>query len=91
MNIQVSKASQAAIERVEKLGGTISCVYHSPESIKCMRQPEKYIIKPQGIEIPSSKRELERYIDPRQRGYLAGKVEGVDRKDIIRKVVELLA
>eukprot|EP00842_Homolaphlyctis_polyrhiza_P001496 jgi/Hompol1/2347/HPOL_002939-RA len=87
VNIEVSRASLAAIKAIEAAGGTVTTVYHNLELVRAALYPERYAEIPE-IVVPKSSREIARYTDPERRGYLAPLVQGVDKKDMIRKILE---
>lgn len=94
VDIQVTRASQTAIEKIESLGallnpgGSISTVYHSREAIRAMLNPHKYSSVPEQC-IPHSRALIARYIDPVRRGYLAGKAQGVKPEQILSRIRQL--
>ncbi|KAI9228319.1 MAG: ribosomal protein L18e/L15P [Piptocephalis tieghemiana] len=70
VNIRVSQASSQAIERVEAVGGTIRCVYHNALGLRAILKPGKFFRQPKQA-LPTKRRDIEYYSDPKHRGYLA--------------------
>lgn len=73
LSIIVTKASPKAIRSVEAAGGTIVTRYHSPMAVRAITQPEAY--EHQGKAVPrssdpTSKRDLDYYASPENRGYI---------------------
>ncbi|XP_057308589.1 50S ribosomal protein L15-like [Hydractinia symbiolongicarpus] len=73
INIEVSRASQNAIQAVERNGGRVKCVYHDRIALRALLKPEKYDIIPRPAR-PGNKHILF-YSDPNNRGFLADPVE----------------
>ncbi|TPX42943.1 hypothetical protein SeMB42_g04933 [Synchytrium endobioticum] len=71
ITIYVSRASKLAIERVEALGGKITCVYLDERALHAARHPHKYFVMPSLPALPSTDRDIARYASPLYRGYLA--------------------
>jgi len=69
INIEVSKASQSAIQRIESLGGSIATVYHSPLHLRYMSHPEKFIVPPRPA-LPNDKQDIAYYTSQQKRGTL---------------------
>lgn len=69
IDIEVSRASQSAIEAVERNGGTIKTVYHDRIALRALLKPEKYDVIPRAAR-PSHKHILF-YADAKNRGFLA--------------------
>ncbi|RKO84146.1 ribosomal protein L18e/L15P, partial [Blyttiomyces helicus] len=88
IDLEVTYASEAAIGFIEANGGKITTVYHDKESIEMLLYPHKYMEKP-GFRVPESPTEIARYADPERRGFLAPLLEGTDKQDVIRKVMEI--
>lgn len=42
LHIVVSRASESAIRAVEKAGGSITCKYYTPLSLRALIKPEKW-------------------------------------------------
>jgi large subunit ribosomal protein L15 len=71
INIEVSRASKKAIERVERQGGQITCAYYTKLGLRVLLKPWKFNEKrmPRRAAPPPK---LEKYYrDPAKRGYLA--------------------
>ncbi|KAJ1680327.1 YmL10 [Spiromyces aspiralis] len=70
VTIEVTKASKSAIQRVEELGGRLTCVYHNPLAMRALLHPEKFAVIPKFAE-PTNAKLREWYMNPENRGYLA--------------------
>ncbi|EST08986.1 Ribosomal protein L18e/L15P [Kalmanozyma brasiliensis GHG001] len=72
VNLVVSRASQSAIEAIEKAGGSVECRYYTPLSLRALVKPHKFAgkILPRSPD-PINKKDLVWYSSPRNRGYLA--------------------
>jgi len=81
IDIEVDKASQTAIQAIERNGGNIKTVYHDRIALRALLKPEKYDIKPRPAR-PSNKHILW-YSNPINRGFLAhpDKVEELKNKN----------
>lgn len=74
IDIDVTKASEEAIARVEELGGSITCTYRNTLSLRAHLKPEKFKVLPRDA-MPTKRKDLEFYTMAEKRGYLAGKIE----------------
>ncbi|CAO3664474.1 unnamed protein product [Rhizopus stolonifer] len=70
IQIEVSRASQKAIEAVEKAGGKIVTRYYNALGLRSLIHPEKFAQLPKLAE-PLRKEDIKYYNDPKNRGYLA--------------------
>ncbi|OMH84682.1 54S ribosomal protein L10, mitochondrial [Zancudomyces culisetae] len=70
VDIHVTKASKAAIARIEELGGKVTCVYHNRLALKALLKPEKFIAIPKFAE-PTNAKLRSWYANPENRGYLS--------------------
>lgn len=74
VTIIVSRASQSAIEAVEKLGGTVLCKFYNRLTLRALLKPHRFAAKERflpGDIHPSRKRDWMRYADwENRRGYL---------------------
>ncbi|PVU88849.1 hypothetical protein BB561_005670 [Smittium simulii] len=70
INIEVTKASKACIERIEELGGTVTCVYHNTLAMRAVKFPYKFAIIPKFAQ-PTNVKLRAWYSNPENRGYLA--------------------
>jgi large subunit ribosomal protein L15 len=43
LNIEVSSASQRAIDEIKKYGGTVTCIYKTPLTLRYLTKPHKFI------------------------------------------------
>ncbi|KAI8977656.1 ribosomal protein L18e/L15P [Mycotypha africana] len=73
ITIEVSRASQKAIEAVEKAGGKIVTRYYNALGLRSLIHPEKFTVLPK-LARPLRKEEINYYSDPKNRGYLAQEV-----------------
>lgn len=70
LNIEVSRASQSAIQAVEKAGGKITCAYYTPLNLRALLKPEKFAVIPKRA-LPLKPKVREWYMSWTNRGYLA--------------------
>ena len=70
LTIEVSRASQSAIEAVESVGGSIRCVYHNRLGLRAVLKPERFERLPRQA-LPVLPKLIEYYKNPDNRGYLA--------------------
>ena len=99
IKIEVTRASRAAIKRVEAAGGEITTVYHNKLNMRAHLKPHLFHILPRSA-LPK-KKDMKYYLDPRNRGYLLteagkerlrqggldyrdGKIYSLTRKEFIR-------
>jgi large subunit ribosomal protein L15 len=70
VEITVSRASQSAIEAIEKAGGKVTTRFFNKVGIKSITHPHLF---PDGHRLagPSSRFDIEYYRDPKHRGYLS--------------------
>ncbi|KAH6603053.1 hypothetical protein BASA61_000467 [Batrachochytrium salamandrivorans] len=87
IDIEVTRASVGAIQVVERIGGTVTTAYHNKEIIRAALYPEKYLQVRQLL-VPANPQEIARYVDPERRGYLAPLVDGLDKKDIMQRILK---
>jgi large subunit ribosomal protein L15 len=57
VDIQVSRASQAAIRAIEAIGGRIECVYHNKLGLRALLYPHRFIKLPKQA-LPTKKRDI---------------------------------
>jgi hypothetical protein len=86
IDIKVQEASPGAIEAIERLGGSIECVYKSPREIESEIHPERFIIPPTEKMDPTEWRDLRHYINADKRGYLAPG-EGETIESVVERVL----
>ena len=79
LDIEINRASESAIETIERNGGTIRCVYHDRIALRVLLKPEKYVVMPRAAR-PSNKHILY-YSNPDNRGYLADPEEVEKRRE----------
>ncbi|CAO3619067.1 unnamed protein product [Cunninghamella blakesleeana] len=70
VTIEVSRASQKAIEAIEKAGGKITTRYYNKLGLRALVHPEKFIQLPK-FAAPLRKEDIKYYTDIKNRGYLA--------------------
>jgi large subunit ribosomal protein L15 len=74
LTLIVSRASAPAIRAVEAAGGSITCKFYTPLTLRALVKPEKWLLQgkmPPNEPLPVGKRDLLYYSDIRKRGYLA--------------------
>eukprot|EP00128_Syssomonas_multiformis_P017718 Colp12_sorted_trinity150504_noHs@29729 len=71
VKIEVSQASERAIEVVERLGGKVTCRYYNNNTLRAHLKPEKYDVLPRNIVDLRKHKLYEYYHNPEKRGYLA--------------------
>lgn len=72
INISASKASKAAIEAIEKMGGTFTAQYYTGFGLRVLANPERALRRFARIPLrakPISRKNIEYYRDPENRGY----------------------
>ncbi|KAI9487358.1 MAG: ribosomal protein L18e/L15P [Benjaminiella poitrasii] len=70
VTIEVSRASQKAIEAIEKAGGKITTRYYNALGLRALIHPEKFVQMPK-LAAPLRKEDIKYYSDVKNRGYLA--------------------
>jgi hypothetical protein len=70
IQIQVSKVSRSAIQKIEENGGTVHTVYHTKKGYEQMLYPHRFPIK-MPYESPILEKEIEYYSSSSNRGYLS--------------------
>ncbi|KAJ1901859.1 YmL10 [Kickxella alabastrina] len=70
ITLEVSRASQMAIKRVEEIGGKVVCVYHNKLAMRALLHPEKFAVLPKSA-MPATTKMKRLYADPERRGFLA--------------------
>ncbi|KAI8072955.1 ribosomal protein L18e/L15P [Gongronella butleri] len=70
VKIEVSRASQKAIEAIEGAGGEITTRYYNALGLRSLIHPEKFTQLPK-LAAPLRKEEIKYYSDIKNRGYLA--------------------
>ncbi|CAO1617811.1 unnamed protein product [Parajaminaea phylloscopi] len=74
VNVVVSRASVSAIAAIEAAGGSITCVYYTPLTLRALLKPEKWTSRGKMVprqSMPIGRKDLLYYSDIRNRGYLA--------------------
>ncbi|KAJ2078493.1 YmL10 [Coemansia sp. RSA 988] len=74
ITIEVTKASQLAVKRIEELGGRVVCVYHNRLAIRALLHPEKFAVLPKSA-LPMTAKLRRLYEDPSRRGFLAPQIK----------------
>jgi large subunit ribosomal protein L15 len=73
LRLEVSDASATAIAAVEKCGGSVTTVYHTPLSLRALLSPHKF---PLPLKTPRPPpKQMARYTDGDKRGYLSPEVQ----------------
>ncbi|CAO3595121.1 unnamed protein product [Absidia cylindrospora] len=70
ITIEVSRASQKAIDAIEKAGGKITTRYYNALALRATVHPEKFVKIPK-FAAPLRKEDIKYYSDIKNRGYLA--------------------
>ncbi|KAJ2889486.1 YmL10 [Coemansia aciculifera] len=73
VTIEVSRASSAAVKRVEELGGRVVCVYHNRLAMRALLHPDKFAVLPKSA-MPMTAKLRRVYEDPERRGFLAPEI-----------------
>lgn len=73
IDIEVTRASESAIEKVEKAGGTVTAVWHNALGIRALLKPYKFDILPRQARPPP--KYMEYYTSNESRGYLSPLVQ----------------
>ncbi|KAJ2800397.1 YmL10 [Coemansia helicoidea] len=74
ITIEVTKASQTAIDRIEQLGGRVVCVYHNRLALRALLHPDKFAVLPKSA-MPATAKLQRFYKDPARRGFLAPEIK----------------
>ncbi|KAJ3299016.1 YmL10 [Borealophlyctis nickersoniae] len=88
IDIEATDAEPDAIKLVEANGGTLKTVYHDPAVIQSWLQPDRWAIMPENFG-PTDLEDIARYTDPSRRGYLSWVAEGVEKHEIVKRVLEM--
>ncbi len=70
INIEVTRASHEAIKTIEALGGSLKAKYYNKLGLRALLYPQKFARLPREA-LPTSRRDLKFYTNPRNRGSLA--------------------
>ncbi|KAI9291955.1 ribosomal protein L15 [Neoconidiobolus thromboides FSU 785] len=70
IKIEVSQATQRAIETIEEKGGNLTTVYYNPLAMRAHLRPDKFAKIPKSAK-PMKKKDIAYYTNPKNRGYLA--------------------
>jgi hypothetical protein len=73
VHLEVSSASQSAIEAVEKAGGTVTCVHLNDLALRAMVRPLKFELLPRRARPPPKRMDF--YLDVNKAGYLSPEVQ----------------
>ena len=73
LNLELSRASQAAIEAVEAVGGQITTVHYNRLALRALLKPEKFAVIPKRA-LPPPKR-MVYYTDYDNRGFLSPELQ----------------
>ncbi|KAK9720432.1 YmL10 [Basidiobolus ranarum] len=74
IDIEVSRASEKAMKQIERMGGNITCVYYNSIGLQSILSPSRFFIQPK-LALPTKKRDIAWYSDPKHRGFLATEKE----------------
>lgn len=78
VNIEVSKASRAAIDAIEQQGGSVTTAYYNRLGLRVLLKPEKFEERPLPRRALPKRKTMAYYLDPDNRGYLLSP-EGKER------------
>ncbi|KAJ9054262.1 YmL10 [Entomophthora muscae] len=70
IDLEITRATKAAIDHVESIGGKITTVYYNTLGLRALTKPEKFFKLPK-FAAPTRKKDIEYYSNPENRGYLA--------------------
>lgn len=75
IEIHATRFTQSSIRSIEQAGGRAISVYHTPEAIRCFKNPERFWRKQpekalEQLDAPTKLRERLFYSQPKSRGYL---------------------
>ena len=77
VDLEVARASKAAIAAVEAVGGSVTCVYHNRLALRALLKPEAFppspLLQPKHARPPP--RLMPYYLDYENRGYLAPEIQ----------------
>ncbi len=73
VHLEVSDASESAIECVERLGGTVTCIHLNRLALRAMLKPYRFELYPYRARPTPGK--MDRYLDYSRRGYLSPEVQ----------------
>lgn len=72
INIEVTKASKSAIAAIERNNGSVTCIYHTRSGLRQHLKNDKMAVE-HYFEPPILEKDIEYYVNPANRGYLADK------------------
>jgi hypothetical protein len=73
IHLEVRAASQAAIEAVEAIGGTVTCVHFNRLALRALMKPLKFDLLPRRARPPA--KVIDYFLDGTRRGYLSPEVQ----------------
>mmetsp|Transcript_6383 Transcript_6383/g.7736 ORF Transcript_6383/g.7736 Transcript_6383/m.7736 type:complete len:261 (+) Transcript_6383:360-1142(+) len=73
INIEVTRASKAAIEAVEEIGGTVVCSYYNKLGMRAHLRPDKFDVLPKRARPPPKL--MPYYTNYENRGYLSPEIQ----------------
>jgi large subunit ribosomal protein L15 len=73
IKIEISRASQGAIEAIEKVGGEIATVHYNRLALRALLKPHKFEVIPKRARPPPQL--MQYYTDYDKRGYLSPEVQ----------------
>jgi len=71
--IEISRASEGAIEAIEKIGGELTTVHYNRLALRALLKPEKFDVLPRRARPPPKL--MQYYTDYDKRGYLSPEVQ----------------
>ncbi|KAJ3162795.1 YmL15 [Geranomyces michiganensis] len=86
VNIEVTRATQPAIKLVEEQGGTVQAVYHGKDALKAILRPDRWAIQPKNP-MPTRAADIARYTDSLRRGYLADEAAAMDKRQLVKELL----
>merc|ERR1719223_1131373 len=79
--IEISRASNGAIEAIEKAGGEITTVHYNKLALRALLKPEKFDVIPRRARPPPKL--MQYYTDYEKRGYLSPEIQLKKLKKIL--------
>ena len=74
INVEVARASKSAIEAIESVGGSVTCVYHNRVALRAHLKPECFpTVMPKHARPPPQL--MPYYLDYENRGYLSPQLQ----------------
>jgi len=73
VHLEVSMASASAIEAIEAIGGTVTCVHFNTLALRALLMPYKFTMLP--LRARPNPKNVDYYLDVEKRGYLSPEVQ----------------